>query len=877
MTQGGSIPRAALEAFIKAYEVGARAIAHDFESKTEVFRHAARHYEALWVTEHPTNGYWAFSLDSDPAFGWAKRHIFIQEGKWHIGQPVGGVRELPPDALPIIQVPHRHAGETSRVAEEASASAAKEEVPMVYEPSEAQAVHYEATGTPGEWVASEPQRQAQEQWAQEVAKAEAAAPHKQHKPLKWHRTAHGYKAKGSRGDYQIKKQKPNRRAGVLPWCVEPSGRSFDSVEQAKAFAYAMDMILGDPMLCPPRHHPHGPLPPVPTPPRFAPQVPLAPPPPRIASSTAYLVGYFTKPNGKGELKNVGIYSSPAVTQLRGAGHQHVITQQRVPSNDYGDAVRGLLLQMQASGSLRKYAHWPAVQHAMREHGVAPDIGTWTGSGESKAADSHHHHAQKDFDTPPEYVTKIETVWRRSPYEIIHHTYSSNANIFLSPEDKSDGALFIAANRRVLKVFSIAPRSYKQTLEEAIHWAEHYRPNEGVRRGRSPKGAAAGRAASQQSLYWKKHGMTEPEILQVWLEYAGVMPEDKIPEAMRERLIEAWRRGDDPLHWKPLVHSGVHEPKKKAWVVAHYYWNNPLHENEIASFNTEEEALRFAKRKNRQLDRNFEVVYVETRNDYDRRQKAYWDSPDRWAAEKGAAAPQTDFATWIEAAGYSGVPQELLPKDLIEAWYQNQDPKKFISRVKKTSRGYLLGEKKAVEANEAMLPPEGNPAELIPWLRLTRDTEQYDKAIKAAAKIGPISDCHKVYELLHEHLGREDQEVFIIVACDVKDHLRGVFEIARGQRSQVSIGIEDIVRVVTASGADGFYAVHSHPSGDSSPSKADGELTDSIADAFKELDITFGDHVVVGRGNFSSFTDQCTYNADGSVRKKFNRDKLAAEE
>jgi DNA repair protein RadC len=47
-------------------------------------------------------------------------------------------------------------------------------------------------------------------------------------------------------------------------------------------------------------------------------------------------------------------------------------------------------------------------------------------------------------------------------------------------------------------------------------------------------------------------------------------------------------------------------------------------------------------------------------------------------------------------------------------------------------------------------------------------------------------------------------------------------------------------------------VHNHPSGDTTPSKADIEVTRSVARALATVGIALHDHIVIGRGRHSSF-------------------------
>jgi len=46
-------------------------------------------------------------------------------------------------------------------------------------------------------------------------------------------------------------------------------------------------------------------------------------------------------------------------------------------------------------------------------------------------------------------------------------------------------------------------------------------------------------------------------------------------------------------------------------------------------------------------------------------------------------------------------------------------------------------------------------------------------------------------------------------------------------------------------------VHNHPSGDTTPSRADIEMTKSIVETAKPLGIAVHDHIIVGKKGFSS--------------------------
>ncbi|MCP4231179.1 MAG: hypothetical protein GY771_13655, partial [bacterium] len=49
-------------------------------------------------------------------------------------------------------------------------------------------------------------------------------------------------------------------------------------------------------------------------------------------------------------------------------------------------------------------------------------------------------------------------------------------------------------------------------------------------------------------------------------------------------------------------------------------------------------------------------------------------------------------------------------------------------------------------------------------------------------------------------------------------------------------------------------VHNHPSGDTTPSKADLELTAELKKAANAVDIVVHDHIIIGKNSHYSFKD-----------------------
>lgn len=73
----------------------------------------------------------------------------------------------------------------------------------------------------------------------------------------------------------------------------------------------------------------------------------------------------------------------------------------------------------------------------------------------------------------------------------------------------------------------------------------------------------------------------------------------------------------------------------------------------------------------------------------------------------------------------------------------------------------------------------------------------------------------------------------------------------GNISSAKVDIKQIFEETIKTGMRKFILVHNHPSGDSTPSIQDIELTKQIEQGAKLLGLQLLDHIVIGDGNFQS--------------------------
>ncbi|HEX8301418.1 RadC family protein [Sphingomonas sp.] len=79
--------------------------------------------------------------------------------------------------------------------------------------------------------------------------------------------------------------------------------------------------------------------------------------------------------------------------------------------------------------------------------------------------------------------------------------------------------------------------------------------------------------------------------------------------------------------------------------------------------------------------------------------------------------------------------------------------------------------------------------------------------------------------------------------------------SEGSIDEAAVYVREVVRRAIDLGSAAVILVHNHPSGDPSPSRADIEITRSIAEAGKRLNITVHDHIVIGSEGHTSLRAQ----------------------
>src|SRR5690606_34911074 len=119
---------------------------------------------------------------------------------------------------------------------------------------------------------------------------------------------------------------------------------------------------------------------------------------------------------------------------------------------------------------------------------------------------------------------------------------------------------------------------------------------------------------------------------------------------------------------------------------------------------------------------------------------------------------------------------------------------------------------------------------------------------------PITGSETVYQVLREEAEVWDREHFMVLALDGKGRVVAVHEVSVGTLTAALVHPREVMKVLVLLNAASFILVHSHPRGDPTPSPEDVALTARLRAAADLLGIRRLDHIVLGSGCYTSFSD-----------------------
>ena len=121
---------------------------------------------------------------------------------------------------------------------------------------------------------------------------------------------------------------------------------------------------------------------------------------------------------------------------------------------------------------------------------------------------------------------------------------------------------------------------------------------------------------------------------------------------------------------------------------------------------------------------------------------------------------------------------------------------------------------------------------------------------------PIRSPRDVFACMRPYAEREVGESFWILPLDGQHRRAGGAPavITRGILNASLVHPREVFQAAILAGAVAIVLCHNHPSGDPTPSPEDRAVTEQLVAAGHLLDIPVHDHVIVGRGRYTSFAE-----------------------
>ena len=128
--------------------------------------------------------------------------------------------------------------------------------------------------------------------------------------------------------------------------------------------------------------------------------------------------------------------------------------------------------------------------------------------------------------------------------------------------------------------------------------------------------------------------------------------------------------------------------------------------------------------------------------------------------------------------------------------------------------------------------------------------QWQKMDKGVALTSPSM----AHDFLRSQIGNLGHEVFGCIYLDNRHRILCFEEIFRGSIDGANVYPREVIKQCLKHQAAAVILAHNHPSGDSSPSAADHDITQKLVEALNLVDIRVLDHIIVGDAKCYSFAE-----------------------
>ena len=166
-----------------------------------------------------------------------------------------------------------------------------------------------------------------------------------------------------------------------------------------------------------------------------------------------------------------------------------------------------------------------------------------------------------------------------------------------------------------------------------------------------------------------------------------------------------------------------------------------------------------------------------------------------------------------------------------------------------SLGRLAG-RPAVEVSRTPGVGRAKAARLAAAFELTRRLRSRTPGARM-----PLSSPGEVYAAFGPLMEDLSREVFRVALLDAQNGLLRDVIVSEGTLSASLVHPREVFKPAILESAASVVLLHNHPSGDPTPSREDVRLTRQLVECANLLDLRVHDHVIVGRGRYTSLAER----------------------
>ena len=124
--------------------------------------------------------------------------------------------------------------------------------------------------------------------------------------------------------------------------------------------------------------------------------------------------------------------------------------------------------------------------------------------------------------------------------------------------------------------------------------------------------------------------------------------------------------------------------------------------------------------------------------------------------------------------------------------------------------------------------------------------------RSKQNINRVSNPNSAIKFLEEHVPLTSKEEFYYMTMDTRYNMLKFDLLGYGSAYEAHVDIRELVRKLSEPTTYGVIICHTHPHGDSKPSKNDISFTKTLLIALNTLGIELCDHVIIGTDGHYSF-------------------------